>query len=72
MSETDEVLNRWTNLSAYWEKHRETIRRLFAPVSDALIEDSDIAAGSRVLDVGTGSGEPALRIAEVVGAAEHP
>jgi SAM-dependent methyltransferase len=68
MSEADEVLNRWTDSAAYWEKHRETIRRMFAPVSEALIEGADVAAGNTVLDVATGSGEPALRVAEVVGA----
>jgi len=67
MSDSNEVLNRWTDSAAYWEKHRETIRRMFAPVSEALIEDAEVAAGSSVLDVGTGSGEPALRVAEVVG-----
>ena len=68
MSEADEVLNRWTNSAPYWEKHRETMRRMFAPVSEALIEDAEIAAGNTVLDVATGPGEPALRVAEVVGA----
>ena len=68
MSEADEVLNRWTNSAPYWEKHRETMRRMFAPVSEALIEDAQIAAGNTVLDVATGPGEPALRVAEVVGA----
>jgi enediyne biosynthesis protein CalE5 len=68
MSEADEVLNRWANLAPYWEKHRETMRRMFAPVSEALIEDAEVVAGNTVLDVATGSGEPALRVAEVVGA----
>src|SRR5262249_11959819 len=67
MSQADEVLNRWNKSAAYWEKHRETIRRMFAPVSEALIEDADVAAGNSVLDVATGFGEPALRVAEVVG-----
>ena len=47
--------------------YREIIRQLFAPVSEALIEDAEIAPGSSVLDVATGPGEPALRIADVVG-----
>jgi len=67
MSEADQVLNRWTNSAAYWEKHRETICGMFAPVSEALIEDAEVAAGNTVLDVATGFGEPALRVAEVVG-----
>ena len=53
--------------AAYWEKHRATIRTLFHPVSEALIDEARIAPGDAVLDVATGSGEPALSIAEVVG-----
>lgn len=53
--------------SAYWEKHRETIRGMFHPVTEALIDEARIARGDTVLDVGTGSGEPALSIASVVG-----
>jgi len=67
MAKADEALNRWTNTAPYWEKHRETMRRMFAPVSEALIEDGEVAAGNSVLDVATGTGEPALRVAEVVG-----
>jgi SAM-dependent methyltransferase len=40
---------------------------MFAPVSEALIEDAEIAPGNSVLDVATGPGEPALRIAKLVG-----
>jgi len=56
-----------TSSAPFWEKHREVVRELFAPVSDALIEDAGVVSGSSVLDVATGHGEPALRIAEVVG-----
>ena len=69
MSQQDEVINRWTSSAPLWEKHSEIIRELFAPVSEALIEDAGVVSGSSVLDVATGSGEPALRIAEVVGPA---
>ena len=55
--------------AAYWDKHRETIRGLFHPVTTALIDEARIAPGHVVLDVATGSGEPALSIAEVVGPA---
>lgn len=51
----------------YWEKHRATIRGMFHPVTEALIDEARIAPGETVLDVATGSGEPALTIAEVVG-----
>jgi len=40
---------------------------MFAPVSQALIEEAEIVRGFHVLDVGTGTGEPALTIAELVG-----
>jgi len=45
----------------------DIIRQLFAPVSEALIEDAAIGPGQSVLDVATGTGEPALRIAKLVG-----
>ena len=67
--ECDEaVINRWRGAAPFWEKHREMIRRMFAPVTEALIEDAAIGRGDVVLDVGTGPGEPALGIAEWVGA----
>lgn len=53
--------------AAYWEKHRATIRGMFHPVTEALINEARITKGDAVLDVATGSGEPALSIAEVVG-----
>jgi SAM-dependent methyltransferase len=42
---------------------------MFHPVTEALIDEARIAGGDAVLDVATGSGEPALSIAEVVGPA---
>lgn len=53
--------------AAYWDKHRTTIRGMFHPVTEALIGEARIAPGDTVLDIATGSGEPALSIAEVVG-----
>ncbi|HEY0809430.1 MAG TPA: hypothetical protein VGD49_04675, partial [Longimicrobiales bacterium] len=46
--------------AAYWEKHRATIRGMFHPVTEALIDEARIGPGDAVLDVATGSGEPAL------------
>jgi ubiquinone/menaquinone biosynthesis C-methylase UbiE len=64
---TQEVISRWSETAPYWEKHRAIIREMFAPVTQALIEDAQIASRSVVLDVATGPGEPALTIAELVG-----
>jgi ubiquinone/menaquinone biosynthesis C-methylase UbiE len=62
-----EVISRWSETAPYWEKHRAIIREMFAPVTQALIEDAQITSRSVVLDVATGPGEPALTIAELVG-----
>lgn len=68
MPQENEVLCHWGESAPYWEKHRETIREMFAPVTLALIEDAKIGRGHTVLDVATGPGEPALSIAGLVGA----
>ena len=66
-SEIDVILREWRESAPYWQKHAPTIRRMFAPVTSALIEDADITEGDKVLDVAGGPGEPSLSIAEVVG-----
>lgn len=63
-----EVISRWRETAPYWEKHRAAIREMFAPVTQALIAGAQITSRSVVLDVGTGPGEPALTIAELLGA----
>jgi SAM-dependent methyltransferase len=40
---------------------------MYAPVTQALIEAAGIGLGHTVLDVGTGTGEPALTVARVTG-----
>jgi ubiquinone/menaquinone biosynthesis C-methylase UbiE len=62
-----EVISVWRNSAPFWEKHREVIRQMFAPVTQALIEDGLIGRGHTVLDIATGPGEPALTIARLVG-----
>lgn len=68
MEREQEVIQRWTGSAPFWEKHREVIRGMFAPVTRALAEDAQIGPGQVVLDVGTGPGEPALSLAGLVGA----
>jgi SAM-dependent methyltransferase len=62
-----EVIGQWSESAPYWEKYRAVIHEMFAPVTQALIEDAGITSRSAVLDVATGPGEPALSIAELVG-----
>lgn len=57
----------WRDSAPFWEKHREIIRQMFAPVTQALVEDGLIRSGHAVLDIATGPGEPALTIAALVG-----
>ena len=67
MQPEQEIINRWTGSAPYWEKHREIIRQMFAPVTQALVEDARIGPGHSVLDIATGPGEPALTIAAILG-----
>jgi SAM-dependent methyltransferase len=64
-----DVIKAWRASAPFWEKHRETVRQMFAPVTQALIEDGLIGSGNTVLDVATGPGEPALSVAARVGSA---
>jgi ubiquinone/menaquinone biosynthesis C-methylase UbiE len=61
------LIDRWSGAAPSWEKHRETIRQMFAPVAQALVEDGMIGGGHAVLDIATGPGEPALDVAALVG-----
>ena len=62
-----DVLNEWRVTAKYWAQHAGTIRRMFAPVTDALIERAGIVRGQSVLNVAGGAGEPSLTIAAAVG-----
>jgi len=57
----------WCGAAPFWEKHREIIRQMFAPVTQALVEDGLIGSRQTVLDIATGPGEPALTVAALVG-----
>jgi len=67
MPPDQDAINAWRTSAPFWEKHREIIRQMFAPVTQALVEDGLIDSGHAVLDIATGPGEPALTIAALVG-----
>lgn len=67
MQREQEAINRWSGSAPFWEKHRDVIRHMFAPVTEALVEEAQIGSRHSVLDVATGPGEPALTIASLVG-----
>jgi ubiquinone/menaquinone biosynthesis C-methylase UbiE len=67
MQPDQEVINRWNASAPYWEKHGEVIRQMFAPITQALVEDAQIGGQQAVLDIATGPGEPALSLAALLG-----
>ena len=58
---------KWDNVANGWQKWWKTIERGAGKVSRRLIELAEIKPGSRVLDIATGIGEPALTAANQVG-----
>jgi SAM-dependent methyltransferase len=63
----------WTDPQtvAAWRRWHGQITRQMQATSDALIEAAAIRPGMRVLDLASGSGEPALQIATIVGPDGH-
>lgn len=57
----------WTMVAPGWGKYDPLMRAWAAPVTDRMIALAGIRAGSRVLDIACGAGEPALTVAEKVG-----
>ena len=63
----ESVATAWRESAPYWERHRDHLRAMFAPVTDSLLDSAAIGQGHRVLDVACGSGEPTFSIADAVG-----
>src|SRR5258708_7403920 len=66
--QSKKTLDAWQTSAQYWDKYRALIAQMFAPLTAGLIEEARIGIGQNVLDIGGGSGEPSLTIAEIVGA----
>jgi ubiquinone/menaquinone biosynthesis C-methylase UbiE len=61
----------WDSVANNWQKWWKTIERGAEKVSRHLIELAEIKPGSRVLDIATGIGEPAVTAANRVGSNGH-
>jgi ubiquinone/menaquinone biosynthesis C-methylase UbiE len=61
----------WDTVAPGWKKWWPTQEQALQHVSDRLVALAELHPGHRVLDVGTGIGEPALTAAQAVGAAGH-
>src|ERR1044072_1080074 len=62
-----DMIEGWRETAQYWTKYSDTITKMFAPLTEAMIERAGIREGQSVLDVAGGAGEPSLTIAERVG-----
>ena len=67
----DEQRRDWDAAAEGWKKWWPVFERCAQHVSDRLVDLAAIKAGARVLDVATGSGEPALTAARRAGATGH-
>jgi ubiquinone/menaquinone biosynthesis C-methylase UbiE len=63
----DNARMEWSAAAPGWKKYANDMQKWMAPVSDQLIRSAGITSGQTVLDVATGTGQPALTIARIVG-----
>jgi cyclopropane fatty-acyl-phospholipid synthase-like methyltransferase len=57
----------WDDSAEGWKRWWPAFERAAQTVNDRLVELAGVRAGNRVLDIATGSGEPALTAARVAG-----
>lgn len=57
----------WREVSAGWRKNDEQLRENADLVSQRMLDRANLAAGHRVLDIASGTGEPAIPAAHRVG-----
>ena len=67
----DELSHGYDNAAPGWQKWWKTIEAATQEVSKRLVELAEIKPGSKVLDIATGIGEPALTAAKQVGNTGH-
>jgi ubiquinone/menaquinone biosynthesis C-methylase UbiE len=58
----------WNNAAPGWKQMWSVLERVAQPVSERLLELAQVESGNRVLDIATGTGEPAITAARKVGA----
>lgn len=59
--------NNWSSVAEGWRRRDELLRKGAAPVAKRMLELSGISSGSRLLDIASGTGEPAISAAQIVG-----
>lgn len=66
-NQPNKTVEAWQVAAQYWDKYRDLIAQMFAPLTEGLIRAAGIKTGDKVLDIGGGSGEPSLTISKIVG-----
>jgi 2-polyprenyl-3-methyl-5-hydroxy-6-metoxy-1,4-benzoquinol methylase len=61
----------WNSAAAGWERWWPTQERALQHISDRLVDMAGIRPGYRILDIGTGIGEPAITVGRRIGPAGH-
>ena len=68
-------LNReeWTDPSVVdgWRRWHQPLTEWLAPITQKMVDEGEIRSGMRVLDLASGSGDPAITLARTVGPAGH-
>jgi SAM-dependent methyltransferase len=57
----------WSELAPEWDRHRNDVEQMKTELTSRLLAGVDPLPGSRVLELGAGTGELAARLAEAVG-----
>ncbi|HED18446.1 MAG TPA: methyltransferase domain-containing protein [Gammaproteobacteria bacterium] len=63
--------NSWMSVAEGWYRRDELLRKGAAPVSEWMLAHAGIEAGQQVLDIASGTGEPAISAARLVGDKGH-
>jgi ubiquinone/menaquinone biosynthesis C-methylase UbiE len=64
---TDLTTAMWDRVADAWERNHEYVAQAKVPVTRSMLAALDLAAGDRVLELGAGTGELAVQLAEIVG-----
>jgi len=59
--------NNWTSAAEGWRRRDALLRKGAAPVTARMLELSGIHRGSQILDIASGTGEPAISAAQIAG-----
>lgn len=59
--------NNWKSAAQGWRRRDALLRKGAAPVTKRMLDLSGISSGSRLLDIASGTGEPAISAAHIVG-----